>query len=45
MLLASATVGVLSVGQTYADDVKIGVVVSETATYAFVGVPLVNGMK
>lgn len=29
----------------FADDVKVGVVVSETATYAFVGVPLVNGMK
>ena len=28
-----------------ADDVKIAVVVSETSTYAFVGVPLVNGMK
>lgn len=28
-----------------AGDVKVGVVVSETATYAFVGVPLVNGMK
>lgn len=29
----------------FADDVKVGVVVSETSTYAFVGVPLVNGMK
>jgi branched-chain amino acid transport system substrate-binding protein len=29
----------------FADDVKIGVVVSTTQTYAFVGVPLVNGMK
>lgn len=28
-----------------ADDVKVGVVVSTTQTYAFVGVPLVNGMK
>jgi len=28
-----------------ADDVKVGVVVSNTSTYAFVGVPLVNGMK
>lgn len=28
-----------------ADDVKIGVVVATTATYAFVGEPLVNGMK
>ena len=28
-----------------ADDVKIGVVVSTTSTYAFVGEPLVNGMK
>ncbi len=45
ILLASAALGVWSAGQTHADDVKIGVVVSETATYAFVGVPLVNGMK
>lgn len=29
----------------WADDVKIGVVVSTTSTYAFVGEPLVNGMK
>jgi branched-chain amino acid transport system substrate-binding protein len=29
----------------FADDVKIGVVVSTTATYAFVGGPLVNGLK
>ena len=28
-----------------ADDVKVGVVVSTTSTYAFVGEPLVNGMK
>ncbi|RVT81780.1 hypothetical protein DXV76_18975 [Rhodobacteraceae bacterium CCMM004] len=28
-----------------ADDVKIGVVVSTTSTYAFVGEPLVNGMR
>ncbi|MDA0924600.1 MAG: ABC transporter substrate-binding protein [Proteobacteria bacterium] len=28
-----------------ADDVTIGVVVSTTSTYAFVGQPLVNGMR
>ena len=30
---------------TMADDVTIGVVVSTTSTYAFVGQPLVNGMR
>ena len=42
--LAAASVIAL-VTPVMADDVKVGVVVSTTATYAFVGEPLVNGMK
>ena len=42
ILAASA---IMLTSAAWADDVKIGVVVSETSTYAFVGVPLVNGMK
>lgn len=42
MLAATA---IAAASPALADDVKIGVVVSTTSTYAFVGVPLVNGMK
>lgn len=42
---ALASTAIVFATQALADDVKVGVVVSETATYAFVGVPLVNGMK
>ncbi len=41
-----ATVSVLAMATpAVADDVTIGVVVSTTSTYAFVGQPLVNGMR
>lgn len=40
-MLAATAIG----APALADDVKIGVVVSTTGTYAFVGEPLVNGMK
>ena len=42
LTMASA---ILLAAPALADDVKIGVVVSTTSTYAFVGEPLVNGMR
>ena len=42
---ALATAGIALGGAALADDVKVAVVVSETGTYAFVGAPLVAGMK
>lgn len=43
--MAGALVASAAFAPALADDVNVAVVVSETATYAFVGVPLVNGMK
>jgi branched-chain amino acid transport system substrate-binding protein len=43
IMLAAAAAAIAA--PALADDVKIGVVVSTTQTYAFVGVPLVNGIK
>ncbi|MFN3146144.1 MAG: ABC transporter substrate-binding protein [Paracoccaceae bacterium] len=45
MKLALAASAIALAAPALADDVKVGVVVSTTSTYAFVGEPLVNGMK
>jgi len=44
-LLTATAMSITAMSMAWADDVKVGVVVSETSTYAFVGVPLVNGIK
>jgi branched-chain amino acid transport system substrate-binding protein len=48
-LLMGGAIAALSLGMAapgaLADEVKVGVVVAQTATYAFVGAPLVNGIN
>lgn len=43
--LVAAGITLAGAAASVADDVKVAVVVSETGTYAFVGSPLVAGMK
>jgi branched-chain amino acid transport system substrate-binding protein len=42
---ALAAAGLVAAGAAQADTVRIGVVLSQSGAYAFVGVPLLNGMK
>ncbi len=44
-LCASAAAALLAATPALADDIKIGVVMSQSGAYAFVGVPVVNGIK